>query len=410
MRSSFLAVCMLLISSTSFAQFCGSGINSHLQFDGSDDTVRVPAHAPAPAALDGFQSFTLEAWVKKGGVATLTTIVSKGAPPGSRTFHLGGEGTSASGWFPRLALNYPTAYGQFSGTTAIPFGGWHHVAATRDINTAQVRLLVDGVLTNTFSYPQPLNSQPGNIIEIGGQAAGFHLDGSIDEVRIWNVARTDAQILQSMAQVLIGNEPGLVGYWRFDEGGGQTVHNLASSTGSAADGVIGSSVAPASDDPTWVSSNALSSPICYSPVSTVGWHNSPQASLVINGAGAGTLNGPFLITIPTTGPNAYQLDLTWSGPIGASYVLAGGSLSTSPFGLGTSGSLDLNPLSLIIVFDGTTFPGLLFFNLGPNGTASQTYFLPPGLTPGFMVSVQGAVIQSGFSQPFVMTAAFQISI
>jgi hypothetical protein len=48
-------------------------------------------------------------------------------------------------------------------------------------------------------------------------------DGKIDEVRIWNVARTQTQIQGYMNQSLSGNEPGLIGYWRFDEGTGTTV-------------------------------------------------------------------------------------------------------------------------------------------------------------------------------------------
>jgi hypothetical protein len=45
----------------------------------------------------------------------------------------------------------------------------------------------------------------------------------IEEVRIWNIARTQADIQNNMHHELIGNEPGLVGYWRFNEGSGDTV-------------------------------------------------------------------------------------------------------------------------------------------------------------------------------------------
>jgi hypothetical protein len=45
---------------------------------------------------------------------------------------------------------------------------------------------------------------------------GVYLKGALDEVRIWNVARTQAQIQSSMNQHLTGSEPGLVGYWQFD--------------------------------------------------------------------------------------------------------------------------------------------------------------------------------------------------
>ena len=41
--------------------------------------------------------------------------------------------------------------------------------------------------------------------------------GQIDEVRIWNIARTEAEISTDMNKQLNGDEPGLVGYWKFDE-------------------------------------------------------------------------------------------------------------------------------------------------------------------------------------------------
>src|SRR5262249_19052432 len=48
-------------------------------------------------------------------------------------------------------------------------------------------------------------------------------DGELDEVRIWNTARSAAEIQSNMCRSLTGTEPGLMGYWRFDEGSGTTV-------------------------------------------------------------------------------------------------------------------------------------------------------------------------------------------
>lgn len=41
-------------------------------------------------------------------------------------------------------------------------------------------------------------------------------EGEIDEMRVWNVARTEAQIKATMSSSLTGSEPGLVAYWRFN--------------------------------------------------------------------------------------------------------------------------------------------------------------------------------------------------
>src|SRR6185436_13647302 len=42
-------------------------------------------------------------------------------------------------------------------------------------------------------------------------------DGSMDEVRVWKVARTAEQIRENLSKPLTGREPGLVGLWNFDD-------------------------------------------------------------------------------------------------------------------------------------------------------------------------------------------------
>jgi hypothetical protein len=40
--------------------------------------------------------------------------------------------------------------------------------------------------------------------------------------RLWSIVRSPAEITSTLHKTLIGNEPGLVGYWKFDEGAGIT--------------------------------------------------------------------------------------------------------------------------------------------------------------------------------------------
>jgi hypothetical protein len=55
-----------------------------------------------------------------------------------------------------------------------------------------------------------------------------YFDGKIDEVRFWNIARSENEIKAYRAIGLNGDEDGLIGYWRFDEGTGTTVSDLSS--------------------------------------------------------------------------------------------------------------------------------------------------------------------------------------
>ena len=47
-------------------------------------------------------------------------------------------------------------------------------------------------------------------------------NGLIDEVRIWDTIRTEAEINADMHREISGAEPNLLGYWRFNEGSGET--------------------------------------------------------------------------------------------------------------------------------------------------------------------------------------------
>jgi hypothetical protein len=80
---------------------------------------------------------------------------------------------------------------------------------------------------STTSYPT------GNLLSIGTtpQFAGpTGWQGKLDELRVWSVFRTAQEIQANMKVMLRGNEPGLVAYYKFDEGMGTL---LADATGDA---------------------------------------------------------------------------------------------------------------------------------------------------------------------------------
>jgi hypothetical protein len=58
----------------------------------------------------------------------------------------------------------------------------------------------------------------------GNSYANIHLD----EIRIWNTARNATSIRDNMCRKLVGDETGLVGYWRRDEGSGTTANDETS--------------------------------------------------------------------------------------------------------------------------------------------------------------------------------------
>jgi len=87
---------------------------------------------------------------------------------------------------------------------------WHHVATTFD--GTNYKLFLDGVEIDNSTAFQGL-TPPEIPVRIIGKKPWV---GKIDEVRMWNVARTQAEIQETMNDTLSGDETGLVAYYPMD--------------------------------------------------------------------------------------------------------------------------------------------------------------------------------------------------
>ncbi len=71
------------------------------------------------------------------------------------------------------------------------------------------------------------NIQIGGVCDAGNSFVTSNaFSGVVDEVRFWDVARTQAEIQSTMHTILTGTESGLAGYWQFNEGSGTVAHDL----------------------------------------------------------------------------------------------------------------------------------------------------------------------------------------
>ena len=110
-------------------------------------------------------------------------------------------------------------------------------------NNGVVNTYADGVVVNTYNGSGTIiDVYPAfNELQIGGRenATNQRFAGEIDEVRVWNTERTLLDIQTNMNALLVGNETGLLGNWRFDEGSGTTItdQSLNGHHGTLADGV-----------------------------------------------------------------------------------------------------------------------------------------------------------------------------
>ena len=110
-----------------------------------------------------------------------------------------------------------------SDSESIQRNEWYHVAATIDARNDSVKLFLNGTEIRRSNFKGQNNLTKTTLpFRIGcsheeeiSEHASFA--GLIDEVRIWNIARTEKQIRSDMNKQLKGDEHGLVGYWKFDD-------------------------------------------------------------------------------------------------------------------------------------------------------------------------------------------------
>lgn len=134
---------------------------------------------------------------------------------------------------------------------AINDGQWHHVAAVRRFvgaSGASLELWVDGTEVGEETVPgrndlRPYwNPWPGPMAQqgwfFGGEkrsavgSGGYQYDyaGEVAEVRFWTVARSTAALRDDWRDAIAGNEAGLVGWYRFGEGSGDSACNALASS------------------------------------------------------------------------------------------------------------------------------------------------------------------------------------
>ncbi|MEO1182261.1 MAG: LamG domain-containing protein, partial [Cyanobacteria bacterium J06636_28] len=90
-----------------------------------------------------------------------------------------------------------------------------HIAVV--VQATQVQFFVDGTLAGTRSKAATSFSLEGGDLYLGrGFDDATYLHGTLQEVRLWRVARSTVDLQQTLHQQLTGAEAGLIGYWRLD--------------------------------------------------------------------------------------------------------------------------------------------------------------------------------------------------
>ncbi|MEP2608760.1 MAG: LamG-like jellyroll fold domain-containing protein, partial [Cyclobacteriaceae bacterium] len=199
--------------------------NYALDFDGTDDLISVGTGTSLQ--FENADQFTIEAWVNTATGTGNRSIAGNELNAGTYRGYI----FFLDGNVPQLLIRSDFNGGSSSdelwvaASNAISTSQWHHVAVTYDGSTAAagIKLYVDGTVQSVTVISDNLTGSilNGNEFNIGSRDQAEALfSGQIDEVRVWNVARSESQIDTFKDVELNGGEPGLLGYWNFSDGPG----------------------------------------------------------------------------------------------------------------------------------------------------------------------------------------------
>jgi Concanavalin A-like lectin/glucanases superfamily len=169
---------------------------------------------PTSADLNPLSALTVEAWVNVTDPGGCSSIVGKNW---TQTWWLGICGTTFRSYirgYDSTGTAVPVRTFRDAGT--IPHGEWTHVAVTFDGTTR--KHYINGELVGMWSEPGALNAT-ADALRIGSDTNFAHTpNGGIDEVRLWNYARSQDQIRASI-NGLQGSTAGLVALWGLNGNG-----------------------------------------------------------------------------------------------------------------------------------------------------------------------------------------------
>ncbi|MCC2684475.1 MAG: multidomain protein with s-layer y region, ig motif, i-set domain, pkd domain, partial [Paenibacillaceae bacterium] len=215
-----------------------------MQLDGVDDYVSVTGLGTA------YSSITFEGWVRLDSFSDQFNVLLNADSWVNGDLHIQlYKGTPTK---MEVAVNgISSAHPRFDYDFNSRIGKWTHIAVSINRATGEYRLYVNG------SYVEHKYATGVPALNVGSFTIGaWNSDangamqrlskGMFSDFRLWSTVRTDNEIHDEMANgSLAGDETGLIGNWRFNEGTGSTIGDFA---GVKHDGAV-------HGDAVWVSSS-----------------------------------------------------------------------------------------------------------------------------------------------------------
>lgn len=214
MRNVLAIVVAALMSCTAAAQ------NYGLDLDGTNDKIGVVD----ATSLNPTTALTVEAWINADtwkSTVWAGVIVGKQSTSPDRGYCLSvGENGKAE-----FTVAVANAWVAATSPAVMGLNSWYHVAGVFD--GSSVKIYINGELQASTATSGVISPSTGTVMYIGENPtwSGRYFDGTVDEVRIWNVARSTADIQSAFAAELASIPAGLAAYYKMNENTGTTVYD-----------------------------------------------------------------------------------------------------------------------------------------------------------------------------------------
>jgi hypothetical protein len=214
------------------AMDAATGSLGALSFDGIADYVHLPAATGGASEV----AFSVELWFRTTSITANTGSMfevynSQGAADRFLSLNSGA-----------VCFYVYTSPPQQVCTTATTYGddAWHHAAGTLG-TVGGMNLYVDGQPAASSATTTASTFNTDTDFRIGMGHTGFvsaivYFQGDLDEVRVWSVERSAADIAANYKRTIDPTTAGLQGYWKLDETGTASV--TADATSGANDGQL----------------------------------------------------------------------------------------------------------------------------------------------------------------------------
>jgi hypothetical protein len=381
----FLIICS---STARLSAQAGAALN----FDGTSDHVAFSTLTNIPIANS---NYTIEAWIKPSALGSRGIVGwgNYGTTNEVNAFRLDASGSLINYWWANDLSANPAPINLMD-------GNWHHVVASYDGTTRKI--FVDGILKNqdtpvagSHNVPSTANFKIGSTCPICG---GEFFSGGMDEVRIWNRALCQAEIVNNMNCEIPTTSLGLVANYHFNEGiassSNGTITALPDASGNSNNGTL-TSFALTGATSNWIAPGGVVSGTSCSATTVINISSQTNVSCKFGSNGAATISAtgagsPFTYSWSPSGGSAATASGLSAGTYTCTVTQACGTTFTQLVTITepTAIALTLNSQTNIACFGGSN--GAASVNAATGGAGGYTYNWTPGNPTGDgTVSVTG---------------------